>query len=116
MHELGIAQDLFQIVKERAEENNLKKVTKIKICLGVASGIEKGFLEHSFIDHIFPKSIAEGAMLEIIHEPMETHCKDCGKELNTDEKFTLTCPACGSFNIEITKGKEVYIETIEGDT
>ena len=126
MHELGIAQDLFKIVKEKARGNNLKKVTKIRIKVGVASGIEKDFLRHSFIDHISPSTFAEGAKLEFIKEPVEARCKNCGKKIDTQDKFTpleeksltgftVGCPACGSVNIEIIRGRDIYLENIEGD-
>ena len=115
MHELGIAKDLFKIVKEKARVNNLKRVTKIRIKVGVASGIEKDFLKHSFIDHIFPKTLAEEAKLEFIREPVEARCKNCGQKLDTQDKFTVSCPACGSVNIEIIRGKDIYLENIEGD-
>ena len=116
MHELGIAQDLFAIVKEKAKENNLKKVTKISIKVGVTSGIKKDFLKHSLVDHIFPKTIAQGARLELIEELPAARCKDCGKAIDAQSMPTLNCPTCGSFKIEITKGKDVYLESIEGDT
>ena len=115
MHELGIAQDLFKIIEEKARENSLKSVTKIRVKVGVASGIDKDFLRHSFIDHIFPKSIAAGAELEFMEEPLTARCKDCQKTIVTQESPTSGCPACGSVNIEITKGKDVYIENIEGE-
>ncbi len=114
MHELGIAQDLFKIVKEKAVENNLERITKVRIKLGVASGIEEDFLRHSCLDHIFPGTIAEDAVLEIIMEPVEARCRDCGNEIDTRDEFTLSCPSCSSLNTEITKGKDVYLESIEG--
>ena len=115
MHELGIARDLFKIIKEKARENNLKRVTKIRIKLGIAAGIEEDFLTHSFVDHILPGTIAAGAVLELIKEDIEAKCKNCGKEIGTQDEFAMKCPACNSPNIEIMKGKNVYLEKIEGD-
>lgn len=115
MHELSIAQDLFKIVREKAMANNLKRITKIRIKVGAASGIEEDLLMHSFIDHIFPGTIAEGAVLEFIKEPVEAKCKNCGGLLNTHQNFGTTCPTCGSFDIEILRGKDIYLESMEGD-
>ncbi len=115
MHELGIASDLFEIIKEKTRENNLKKITKVRIRLGIASGIEKDHLAHSFIAHVFPNTIAHTAKLELVDEPFSAWCKDCSKVMNTVDNFTLNCPDCGSYNIEITGGKDIYIESIEGD-
>ena len=78
MHELGVAQDLFEIVLNEANKNSIKKVSKIIIKIGEASGIDIDFLKHSFNDHLLPGTIAEKAALEIIKEPVKVKCKDCG--------------------------------------
>ena len=114
MHELGIARDLFMIVEKKARENNLKKVTKVRINLGIASGIKENFLRHSFIDHIFPETIAWDAELEIIKEGVEARCRGCGKDIDTQAEFSMNCPACGNFDVEIIRGKDTYLEDIEG--
>ena len=49
MHELGIAKSLFEIALQTAKKNKLTKITRISIKLGEASGIEEGFLKHSFL-------------------------------------------------------------------
>ena len=115
MHELGIAQDLFRIVEDKAKENNLKAVTKIVVVVGEASGIEEDFLRHSLTDHFMPGTIAEEAELEIIREPLQARCVACGIETDFQQSFSLRCPNCGDNNLEITQGKSVYLQTIEGE-
>ena len=115
MHELGMAQDLFKIVETKARDNNLKNITKISIKVGVASGVEKDFLRHSFVDHIFPKSLAAGAELELIDESLAAKCEDCEEAIGAPDGSALNCPTCGSFRIKIMKGKDIYVESIEGD-
>jgi hydrogenase nickel incorporation protein HypA/HybF len=115
MHELGIAQDLFRIVEDKAKENNLKVVTKIVIIVGEASGIEEDFLKHSLMDHVIPGTIAEKAELEITREPLKARCVTCGMEIDFQQRVFLPCPNCGKNNIEIIQGKSVYIQSIEGE-
>lgn len=115
MHELGIAEDLFHIVKDKAKENNLKAVTKIVVVVGEASGIEEDFLKHSLMDHIMPGTIAEKAELEITKEPLQARCVACGKEIDVQQNSSLECPDCGDDNLEITQGKNVYLQSIEGE-
>ncbi len=115
MHELGMAQDLFRIVKKEAEKNNIKKVSKIVLKLGEASGIEEGFLRHSFVDHILPGSIAEGAELEIISETLGAKCKDCGKAIENKGEAVMKCSGCGSSRLEVVAGMKVFVESIEGE-
>ena len=115
MHELGIAHDLFTVVKNEAKKNNINKVSKIIIKLGEASGIKEDFLRHSFVDHILPGSIADGAVLEIVEEPLKVECKDCGKIVDGKDNAVMECPNCNSMRLEIVNGLNVYVESIEGE-
>ena len=115
MHELGIAQDFWTVIKEQAEINKLKKVTSIIIVIGEASGIEKCFLEHSIKDHIIPGTIAENAKIDIIIRPLSAKCRSCGKEITKDSLTEMNCPHCSGTDIEIVSGKETYVQSIEGE-
>lgn len=108
-----MARDLFQEILTKAEEKKLTKIGKITISIGVASGIEKDFLTHSFRDHIFPGTIAEAAELIYQDEPVKTVCQSCQKEIQESDAFSLNCPFCKSYNIEITHGKDIRIIAIE---
>ncbi|MBU2568123.1 MAG: hydrogenase maturation nickel metallochaperone HypA [Elusimicrobia bacterium] len=118
MHELGIAQELFKIIEHKAREHGLKRIGRIKIIIGIASGIEKEFLEHSLVDHVLPGSIASSAEVEIKMEPVKMVCRDCKKELMIDKKENaygvMACDKCGGHSMDIISGKDVYVESIEG--
>lgn len=114
MHELAIAQDFWKTILDHAHQNNLTTITKITIMLGEASGIERGFLEHSLKDHIMPGTIAADAELEIVNQPLAAVCGACGAAITTDALTQLACPQCGSRDIEISAGRETYVASIEG--
>ncbi|OGS19161.1 MAG: hypothetical protein A3J83_00100 [Elusimicrobia bacterium RIFOXYA2_FULL_40_6] len=115
MHETGIARDLFEKIKAEAARNSLTKITKIVIKNGEASGILEDLLRHSFKDHIFPGTIAEGAELQIIVENLSAKCSQCGGEITTHNIGLQGCPKCQSKNIDILFGKDVYIDSISGE-
>lgn len=116
MHEHGIARDLWKVVLEEAEKNNISKITKLNVVLGDASGIEKDLLDHSFIDHIFKEyDIAKGAVVEYEIVPLTAMCKNCSKDIKTSDMKKLVCPQCGSSDIDIVSGRDVYIKSIEGE-
>ncbi|MHB9155052.1 MAG: hydrogenase maturation nickel metallochaperone HypA/HybF [Endomicrobiales bacterium] len=115
MHELGIAQDFWAVVKQHAEAGRLKAVTKITLVVGEASGIEIDFLQHSLRDHVLPGTIAEGAELKFVPKKLVARCKTCGREIGKDTIRELCCPGCGGADIEIITGKETYVESIEGE-
>ena len=54
----------------------------------------------------------EGAELEIEQIPAEGRCHECGLEAQLDG-FPLSCPGCGGFQLEILKGEELIVESLE---
>jgi hydrogenase nickel incorporation protein HypA/HybF len=116
MHEHGIARDLWKVILSEAEKNNLKKITKVSVVLGIASGIEQELLNHSFVDHIFQEhEIAKGAVMEYEIVPLTAQCNVCMEEINPSQMEHLTCPHCGANDIKIVAGHEVYVKNIEGE-
>lgn len=41
MHEIHIIKNIIAVIKEKAKENNISKITKINVTLGRLSGISK---------------------------------------------------------------------------
>lgn len=41
MHEIHAVKNIIKIIKEKAKENNISKVTKVNVSLGKLSGISK---------------------------------------------------------------------------
>ena len=113
MHELGIAQDIKEIVLKKKEELNLKKISKITIKVGVASYIEKDFLIHSLKDHAFKNTILEKTEIVILDEKIRLKCKTCGYE--TEELEKSECPRCKNAEFDIVGGNTIYVESIEGE-
>ena len=114
MHELGLARDFFQTIVQKARKHRLGKIDKVVLRVGKGSGIEKDLLRHSLEDHIFPGTMAEGAELVLLDDPVKTVCQDCGREITGEEDFSLRCPHCGSYRVQISTGSELYIENIQG--
>jgi hydrogenase nickel incorporation protein HypA/HybF len=115
MHELGIAQDFWAVIKQHADQHQLKKITKITIVLGEASGIEDDFLRHSLKDHVLQGTMGKDAELEFVRVPLKARCTSCERMITKDDLASLACPGCGSAGIEIASGKETYVQSIEGE-
>jgi hydrogenase nickel incorporation protein HypA/HybF len=115
MHELGIASDMWAVAKSHARANNVKRITKITIVIGEASGFAIDFLRHSLKDHVLPGTIGENAELEFIPVQLEARCNVCAARITKDTIQTLSCPQCGSADIAVTAGKESYVQSIEGE-
>lgn len=110
-----MAQDLWKIMEKHALNNSLKRISKVTVVIGEASGVERDFLDHSLKDHVFPNTIAEGCVIEYKTVPLAAVCKTCSKKITKDELVALACPSCGGSDIVAVSGKEIYVESIEGD-
>jgi hydrogenase nickel incorporation protein HypA/HybF len=111
MHEFSIAQNIIRIVKDTVAEENLPKVTKVKVKVGELSGVVPDALEFSF-RIIADDNKIKKAQLEINSVPLKVKCKNCKKEFKL-EFPSFVCPYCSSSDLEIITGNELFLESIE---
>ena len=111
MHELAITQSMFELVLEQAKKARAKKVEKINLVIGEMTGVVGDCVQFYF-DFLSQGSLAEGAALSFTMTPPKAKCRDCGKTFELKE-FEWTCPHCQGINMEITGGKELFVESIE---
>jgi hydrogenase nickel incorporation protein HypA/HybF len=113
MHEIRIAEDLSVIVLEAAQSKNLSKVTKVNVSFGQMVQIVPDIFKFAFGETV-RNSIAMNAEIEIEIVPVKMLCKICRSDFQVaDNKFT--CSTCGSTDLEILSGKELFIKSIEGE-
>jgi hydrogenase nickel incorporation protein HypA/HybF len=111
MHELAITQSMLDIVLEKAKESGARKVGAINLVIGELSG----FVEESvrfYFDFLAKNTIAEGADLNFKPVSPRARCRSCDKPFEIKE-LDWSCPQCRGSDIEITAGKELFIESID---
>jgi len=113
MHELKIAQNLAGIVLEVASKEKLSEVTTVNIALGKMIHIVPDIFDFAFRECI-RGTIASDASLNIEVLPVKTRCLGCHEESFTEESGFI-CRKCGSANLEIIQGKEIFVKSIEGE-
>jgi hydrogenase nickel incorporation protein HypA/HybF len=113
MHELSITQSILSIVLEQASTAQVNKITRINLTIGELAGIVDECVEFYF-DIISKDTIAAGAELIFKRPPLGLRCRNCGTTFSSDN-LNLVCPECQEQNVEITSGRECYIESIEGE-
>lgn len=113
MHEIRIAEDLCAIVLDTARNESLSKVTKINVSFGQLIQIVPDIFEFAFRETV-RNTIAENAELEIEIIRIRMNCRHCGNEFQIDENL-FVCKVCGSVDLEIKNGKELFIKSIEGE-
>lgn len=110
MHELGIAEEILGIVVAEAARNQAKKVTTIRLRVGVVRAIEPEQMTFIF-DHIARDTPAEGAALHIEEVPVRVECASCG--VMEAHAFAWECPKCKGYEISVTGGDALEIVSID---
>jgi hydrogenase nickel incorporation protein HypA/HybF len=105
MHEIRIAEDLSGIVLATAGEENLQNVTRVNIVFGEMIQI---------VPMIFEFAVAENAELNLEIVPVKMKCSECGSGFRVSDNL-FACNICGSTDLEIINGKELFIKSIEGE-
>jgi hydrogenase nickel incorporation protein HypA/HybF len=111
MHELGIARNILEIVKQSVPEEQAAAVRKIRIRVGTMSGVVPDSLEFC-LSALLSGTNMQGAGLVMEKVPTASLCRDCGRRFAMDD-FAFTCPNCGGTNLELLSGRELEIVDIE---
>jgi hydrogenase nickel incorporation protein HypA/HybF len=108
LHELAIAESVVGIAGRQADG---RRVTKVWMRVGYLRQVVPSALAFSF-GLVADGTPVEGAELEIEQVPAEGRCRDCGVESEL-AGFPLRCRGCGGFDLEILKGEELTVESLE---
>lgn len=101
---------MLDIVLEQAQKTGARKVETIKLVIGELSGFVEEAVRFYF-DFLAKDTIAEGATLTFTTVSPQARCRRCNKIFKLKE-FDWTCPDCGISDIEITSGREIFVESI----
>ncbi|MBU1274403.1 MAG: hydrogenase maturation nickel metallochaperone HypA [Proteobacteria bacterium] len=113
MHELSIAQSLLGIVLQEAGRHGANRVTKVAVKIGALASVVPSSLTFSF-DLIKEGTPAADAVLEIERVPAMGICRACGARMDMSG-LVEACPDCGSKEIELSSGQELYVDHIEAE-
>jgi hydrogenase nickel incorporation protein HypA/HybF len=111
MHELGIAQDILEIVKQAVPEDQATAVRRIRIRVGQLSGVVPDSLEFCF-QAIISETPMQQAGLAIEQAPTIFRCRKCSHQFEVGD-LEFQCRACESPDLELISGKELDIIEIE---
>ncbi|MGQ9800401.1 MAG: hydrogenase maturation nickel metallochaperone HypA [Candidatus Saccharicenans sp.] len=119
MHEMSIVADLFTIIEEQAKKAGATKVTGVRVLIGELSGVVPELFRSAF--NSYKKgTIADKARLELKITRIKFKCHNCGKKITAknikDESFAYVCPSCGSKEMELISGRDLYLEKLEIET
>ena len=113
MHELRIAEELAAMVAGYAAEAGLITVDRVNISFGQFIQIVPDLFEAAFREAA-RDTAAAFAVLDIEIIPPEMRCQRCGAEYTPADDIH-GCGICGSDEIIVKHGKELFIKSIEGE-
>lgn len=88
-------------------------MTKVNIIFGELIQIVPDIFEFAFREAV-RNSVAEDAELEIEITTVKMKCVNCGEVFKVG-KNRFMCKNCGSSDLDIIEGKELFIKSIEGE-
>jgi hydrogenase nickel incorporation protein HypA/HybF len=108
LHELSIADSVVQIASRHADG---RRVTKVYLKVGHLRQVVPSALSFSF-ELVAQGTPTEGAELEMEEVPITGKCRKCAA-VSQPHSFPLQCAKCGSYDLEILEGEELYVESLE---
>jgi len=108
MHELAIAESVLQIARRHARG---RRIVAVEVKAGYLRQVVPSALTFAF-ELVAHGTEAEGAALLIEEVPAAGTCRSCGTETPLPE-FPLQCASCGGFDVEVTEGEELLVDSLE---
>lgn len=111
MHEFGVTENIVNIALAKASEAQASKVTQINLVIGELSGFVPDCIQFYF-DYLSKDTIAQGAVLHFELVSTQLRCRNCATIFHPQD-ILWSCPKCQGQSVEISQGRELYIESVE---
>jgi len=136
VHEWALAEGVVETALELSEKEGFARITRIVLRIGELQRIgTEGF--RAALETVMPPENPRLAAVEVVLEvePAGFECRrcgrafglvDCGGNLDEDQSEAIhfipelahafiRCPACESPDFEVTRGRGVWLQTLEGE-
>ena len=111
MHELSLAQNIFEIVGEHLPKEAFRQVKSVKLRVGEVAGVVPDSLEFCF-NAIAAGTPLQGAVLEVERVPCVMKCNSCGN-ISSNESGIFLCSFCNGNDLKMISGNELQVTAIE---
>lgn len=113
MHELSLCKSLVTAATDEYEKirPRPRRLVRSRVVVGALRRVVPEFMQDAY-KLLVKDTPAAGSELEVITAPVTGRCGDCGwkGELAAGD---FTCGDCGSGNVELTGGMELYLDKLE---
>ena len=119
MHELSIALSIVELAERHAREHaprghDAPAIEEIELEIGALAAIDIPSLDFA-LESAVKNTLAENAKITRHIIPGEGACDACGARVPM-ETLAQPCPRCASWQLRLTRGKELRVKSIVVDT
>lgn len=114
MHELPVTQAILDTAVNTARQAGALRIVAIDLVIGELSGIVDDSVQFYF-DILSQGTLAQGAQLRFQRQPAQAVCLACGHSYNAAPPLAPFCPECGSAQVQVSGGRQFFVESIEID-
>ncbi len=111
MHEMSIAQSVYDIVTEEMSKHGVEELRAINLAVGKMAAVVPQHLNVCF-GMLTDETKLSGTILNVREVPLSYRCPACGDSF-TSEEMLFNCPECDEENPDMVGGKELTIESME---
>ncbi|WP_345464187.1 hydrogenase maturation nickel metallochaperone HypA [Actinoallomurus oryzae] len=108
VRELGIAGAVLRAVERRAAG---RPVRRARVRAGALLHISGPALNQAFIT-VSDGTVADGAHLDVVVEPVRLGCRSCGRVVTSD-RILAVCSGCGGTRLDLHSGDGLVLESVE---
>lgn len=135
MHELALADSVVKAALQAADRSGMERIERVIVKVGELQAIERDLFEYSLVNVVpLQDQRLQGVEFDVIEEKVRFRCRSCGHEYGRDDvdidadgdegeavhfipelsHAFARCPECRSPDFDITQGRGITLERIEG--
>jgi len=111
VHEITLAEAVWRQVADAMRRHRGGRLVAVHLVVGEFSGTDPESLAFA-LELGAADTPWAAAAVHVRTEPLEVRCRGCGRELRP-EKTSLRCPACGAADVDVLRGRDLRIESLE---
>ena len=112
MHEGGFTGRIVATILDELKKFPDQKVLRVKVLVGEMLHLEPESVRMHY-QLLTKNSILEGVELELKQIPVTVECVRCHQDVRVEDHHRLVCGQCGSEDVKLAGGDQVFIEAIE---
>ena len=117
MHELSLMASVMDIAQEELSRHGAHRLTLLCIRHGVLDQVQPDAMRMAF-EAMTTGTPHEGAVLELVEEPLRLSCCMCGHTFTAGDRSALykPCPACGeTVPFSVVGGEGIFLDHLEAE-